>query len=1322
MGTEFISHYVKEESINIPLIPPGFESFMPFRINESRHASTSSVSTSVISEPGLMSHSGKKIRRSSRRRSGTNYKISDCISEDEPDHKPLDQINHASRFQLTKGVIRGYEKCNNCQKVTAKWHPEEARVPNLSEAPVFYPTEEEFEDTLKYISSIRDKAEAYGICRIVPPSSWKLPCRLKEKAAWENSGFLTRIQRIDKLQNRDSLRKLPNDHKKKKRRRYIKKGAAHKTDNGSSVDEPMVFESVFGFEPGPTFTLDEFKKYADDFKAQYFRKNEGDRDLGDQWEPSVENIEGEFWRIVEKPTEEIEVLYGADVETCTFGSGFPSAQSQVTGSDEKYVRSGWNLNSIPKLQGSLLTYESSDISGVLVPWLYIGMCFSSFCWHVEDHNLYSISYMHCGAPKMWYGVAGKDALKFEAAMRKKLPDLFAAQPDLLHKLVTQLSPTILNSEGVPVYRCIQNPGDFVLTFPRSYHSGFNCGFNCAEAVNVAPVDWLPHGHTAVELYREQGRKTSISHDKLLLGAARDAAKAQWEMNLLRKNTPETLTWKFLCGKDGVLTKALKDRVEMERVRRDFLCKTSQSLKMEATFDSTNERECSVCYFDLHLSAAGFRSRVKYLNILDPSNVCYYISEILDAERDRPMFMVSLENWPSEAFIHLSADKCWEMVRERINQEISKRRKLGISKLLPLQRLGSLNGMKMFGFSSPFILQGIQSMDGHHVSKEYWRSRGFNTLSKDVCRSPVNTQDHDNPNANEELLSAIVVLLPIRGGRIIGAFIVLMDENTVRLWLKEQQDAVEKLAQQQATAFQLQFDALRAELHATGGLHQGRHGGGGEPGLPRSMRLDVSKFTGVDPERWLFSINEYFSLPNTPADQRLRIVGCNLEEAATEWFRWMTRNGLVTDWARFEESVKNRFGPSKVTGISETLLISFYISGLKLSLQHELLVLNPTTLGHAFSLSRVTKARLDDETTPAVVPKVASHGGGSLYQRPGAKLTELSTSPTVVVNSSKPLAIKWISPMERQECLCFNCNNRWTRGHKCTGKLLLLMTENDEDTAPIHCNCGGLDVVLGIQWLQQLGKVTHDYEQQVMEFTLLDTTYTLKGDESLRMKKISLHQMQALLEKEDVYGMYECQAFLCMTKKYVRKLMRFDFSMEYKPGTTNRAGYALSRMFEEDQQLTASFMALIQSLLGFVGDFQGIEAQGLVATKFHDTLSAGHGGIKKTLVGLSALFFGKDCVNRWRSSLRSVWCVNKSKTQPKHFVVIYNPCRRLQRYGRMYLWTSCSTSKPVLAYLITKRPLGKLAMTLLVWNVPRVLSIDLLDPTLDRSLLPVKDGE
>lgn len=94
-------------------------------------------------------------------------------------------------------------------------------------------------------------------------------------------------------------------------------------------------------------------------------------------------------------------------------------------------------------------------------------------------------------------------------------------------------------------------------FPGAYYSGFDCGFNCSESVNFAPVDWLPHGQNAIERYREQGRKTSISHDKLLLGAAREAVKAQWEISLLKKRTSDNLKWKDVCGKDGILAKALK---------------------------------------------------------------------------------------------------------------------------------------------------------------------------------------------------------------------------------------------------------------------------------------------------------------------------------------------------------------------------------------------------------------------------------------------------------------------------------------------------------------------------------------------------------------------------------------------------------------------------------------------------------------------------------------------------------------------------------------------------------------------------------------------
>lgn len=44
---------------------------------------------------------------------------------------------------------------------------------------------------------------------------------------------------------------------------------------------------------------------------------------------------------------------------------------------------------------------------------------------VEEHHLYSLCYMHLGDPKIWYGIPGRYAVKFKAAMKKYLPDELA---------------------------------------------------------------------------------------------------------------------------------------------------------------------------------------------------------------------------------------------------------------------------------------------------------------------------------------------------------------------------------------------------------------------------------------------------------------------------------------------------------------------------------------------------------------------------------------------------------------------------------------------------------------------------------------------------------------------------------------------------------------------------------------------------------------------------------------------------------------------------------------------------------------------------------
>lgn len=81
------------------------------------------------------------------------------------------------------------------------------------------------------------------------------------------------------------------------------------------------------------------------------------------------------------------MCYGADLETGALGSGFPKADSLTKSESDEYKLSGWNLNNFPRLPGSVLSFEGSDISGVLVPWLYVGMCFSSFCWVSNENGL-----------------------------------------------------------------------------------------------------------------------------------------------------------------------------------------------------------------------------------------------------------------------------------------------------------------------------------------------------------------------------------------------------------------------------------------------------------------------------------------------------------------------------------------------------------------------------------------------------------------------------------------------------------------------------------------------------------------------------------------------------------------------------------------------------------------------------------------------------------------------------------------------------------------------------------------------------------------------
>ncbi|KAJ8906039.1 hypothetical protein NDN08_002539 [Rhodosorus marinus] len=213
--------------------------------------------------------------------------------------------------------------------------------------------------------------------------------------------------------------------------------------------------------------LKKFRKSAEAFQKQYAPENNlrGKNDL------SEEDKERYYWRNIRfrRPT------YGADIQGSLF--------------DEDVTT--WNpshLNTVLDLVGGM--------PGVTVPYLYFGMYGASFAWHTEDMDLYSINYIHFGAPKSWYYVPTSERQRFELLARKVYASHFDECKQFLRHKLAMLAPEVLTRNGVTYGKVNHKAGEFAVVFPGVYHAGFNEGFNCAESVNFGSESWLEWGKKA----------------------------------------------------------------------------------------------------------------------------------------------------------------------------------------------------------------------------------------------------------------------------------------------------------------------------------------------------------------------------------------------------------------------------------------------------------------------------------------------------------------------------------------------------------------------------------------------------------------------------------------------------------------------------------------------------------------------------------------------------------------------------------------------------------------------------------------------------------
>ncbi|XP_074490731.1 lysine-specific demethylase 4B isoform X1 [Sebastes fasciatus] len=191
-----------------------------------------------------------------------------------------------------------------------------------------------------------------------------------------------------------------------------------------------------------------------------------------------DDLERKYW----KNLTFVSPIYGADVSGSIY--------------DEDIQE--WNIGHLNTLLDMVEQECGIVIEGVNTPYLYFGMWKTTFAWHTEDMDLYSINYLHFGQSKSWYAIPPEHGKRLERLAQGFFPGSSQGCDAFLRHKMTLISPSILKKYGIPFDRITQNEGEFMVTFPYGYHAGFNHGFNCAESTNFATLRWVDYGKMATQ--------------------------------------------------------------------------------------------------------------------------------------------------------------------------------------------------------------------------------------------------------------------------------------------------------------------------------------------------------------------------------------------------------------------------------------------------------------------------------------------------------------------------------------------------------------------------------------------------------------------------------------------------------------------------------------------------------------------------------------------------------------------------------------------------------------------------------------------------------
>ncbi|CAL5379765.1 unnamed protein product [Camellia sinensis] len=207
-------------------------------------------------------------------------------------------------------------------------------------------------------------------------------------------------------------------------------------------------------------------------------------------------------------------------------------------------------------------------------------------------------------------------------------------------------------------------------------------------------------------------------------------------------------------------------------------------------------------------------------------------------------------------------------------------------------------------------------------------------------------------------------------------------------------------------------------------------------LPKTVKLDFPRLNGIeDPTSWVCWAEQFYDFYQTPKADRAPLASFNLEDDAQLWYQLLKEETPIISWEDFKQGLLNRYGPTQfqdffdeLTKLQQTGSVREYQAQFEKllvrvgSIEADVQASRPATLSAAIGLARLYEARCYSNRRTV---------------QPEARKTIPNRSS---IPNSSPLPIKRLSPAElhdrRSKGLCFNCNEKFSPGHRCK-KLFLI---------------------------------------------------------------------------------------------------------------------------------------------------------------------------------------------------------------------------------------------------------------------------------------------